>query len=143
MGECRCGICNEDEEDSTHMFLKCKMVRWLWKACAKWWGINVTLQEECWNTFQNFERELKEASLRDGWDCIWNALVWTVWLARNQKIFQGKKIDAGKLFELIQMRSFFWVKSKNDRYAFNLVNWIMNPVACLRECYSKRRAPIN
>ncbi|GKV23716.1 hypothetical protein SLEP1_g33415 [Rubroshorea leprosula] len=63
MGESRCGICNEREEDSTHMFLKCKMAQWLWMACAKWWGIKITLQEDCWNTFQNFERDLKEANL--------------------------------------------------------------------------------
>ncbi|GKV31169.1 hypothetical protein SLEP1_g39893 [Rubroshorea leprosula] len=72
-GESKCGICNEEEEDTTHMFLKCKMARWLWKACAKWWGIKVTLQEDFRNTFQNFQRDLKETSLRDGWDCLWNS----------------------------------------------------------------------
>ncbi|GKV26629.1 hypothetical protein SLEP1_g35894 [Rubroshorea leprosula] len=61
-GEGKCGICNEEEEDTTHMFLKCKMARWLWMACAKWWGINVTLEEDCWNTLQNFKREPKETS---------------------------------------------------------------------------------
>ncbi|GKV22579.1 hypothetical protein SLEP1_g32439 [Rubroshorea leprosula] len=70
IGECKCGICGEEDEDTKHLFLRCNMVRWLWMACAKWWGIKVTLEEDCWNTFRNPEREQKEKCIRDGWDCI-------------------------------------------------------------------------
>ncbi|GKU89474.1 hypothetical protein SLEP1_g3606 [Rubroshorea leprosula] len=45
--DCKCGICGEEEEDTKHLFLKCNMVRWLWMACAKWWGIKVTLEADC------------------------------------------------------------------------------------------------
>ncbi|GKV16172.1 hypothetical protein SLEP1_g26854 [Rubroshorea leprosula] len=104
--DCKCGICGEVEEDTKHLFLECSMGRWIWMACAKWWGINVTLGADCWNTFQVVGRELKEKCIREGWDCIWNSLVWTVWLARNQKTFQGKEINREKLLELIQLKSF-------------------------------------
>ncbi|GLU02749.1 hypothetical protein SLE2022_199870 [Rubroshorea leprosula] len=142
IGECKCGICGEKEEDTMHLFLRCSTVRWLWVACAKWWGIQVTLKEDCWNTFQNAESEQKERSIRDGWDCIWSSIVWTVWLARNQKIFQGKEINREKMLELIQLKSFQWITTKKERYAFSLTDWFLNPVACLKDCRRKRRVPI-
>ncbi|GKV33677.1 hypothetical protein SLEP1_g42153 [Rubroshorea leprosula] len=139
--ECKCGICGEEEEDAKHLFLRCNMVRWLWMACAKWWGIKVTLEEDCWNTSQIPEREQKEKCIRDGCDCIWNSLVWTVWLARNQKTFQGKEINREKLLELIQLKSFHWITTKKERFAFTLTDWFLNPVACLKDCRGKRRVP--
>ncbi|GKU94281.1 hypothetical protein SLEP1_g7800 [Rubroshorea leprosula] len=139
--DCKCGICGEEEEDSKHLFLECSMVRWIWMACAKWWGINVTLGADCWNTFQVAGRELKEKGVREGWDCIWNSLVWTVWLGRNQKTFQGKEINREKLLELIQLKSFLWITAKKKRYAFTLTDWFLNPVACLKDDCRKRRVP--
>ncbi|GKV47398.1 hypothetical protein SLEP1_g54305 [Rubroshorea leprosula] len=139
--DCKCGFCGEEEEDSKHLFLECSMVRWIWRACAKWWGINVTLGADCWNTFQVTGRELKEKGVREGWDCIWNSLVWTVWLARNQKTFQGKEFNREKLLELIQLKSFQWITAKKERYAFTLTDWFLNPVACLEDGLRKRRVP--
>ncbi|GKV53510.1 hypothetical protein SLEP1_g60031 [Rubroshorea leprosula] len=136
--DCKCGICGEEEEDTKHLFLKCNMVRWLWMACAKWWGIKVKLEADCWNTFQVAGREPKEKCIRDGWDCIWNSLAWTVWLARNQNTFQGKEINWEKLLELIQLKSFHWITAKKERYAFTLTDWFINPVACLKDCHRKR-----
>ncbi|GKV25095.1 hypothetical protein SLEP1_g34588 [Rubroshorea leprosula] len=141
--DCKCGICGEEEEDTKHLFLKCNMVRWLWTACAKWWGIKVTLEADCWNTFQVDGREPKEKCIRDGWDCIWNSLVWTVWMAQNQKTFQGKEINREKLLELIQLKSFHWITAKKERYAFTLTDWFINPVACLKDCHRKRKVPVN
>ncbi|GKV48357.1 hypothetical protein SLEP1_g55180 [Rubroshorea leprosula] len=141
IGECKCGICGEEEEDSKHLFLRCSMVRWLWMACAKWWDIKVTMELDCWNTFRNPESEQKEKCIREGWDCIWSSLVWTVWLARNQKIFQGKEVNREKMLELIQLKSFQWFTTRKERYAFSLTDWFINPVACLKDCRRKRRIP--
>ncbi|GKV16926.1 hypothetical protein SLEP1_g27494 [Rubroshorea leprosula] len=35
-GDGKCVLCNEEDEDSTHLFLKCKTTRWVWQECAKW-----------------------------------------------------------------------------------------------------------
>ncbi|GKV19680.1 hypothetical protein SLEP1_g29906 [Rubroshorea leprosula] len=74
-------------EDSNHLFLKCKLTKWLWKACRKWWGIAVTLENDCWKSFEQFGEWAKESRVKGGWDCIWNIVVWSIWLARNQTIF--------------------------------------------------------
>ncbi|GKV37145.1 hypothetical protein SLEP1_g45206 [Rubroshorea leprosula] len=47
MRESKCEICAEEEEDTTHLFLSCRIARWLWKACAKWWGTKFSLEVDC------------------------------------------------------------------------------------------------
>ncbi|GKU98577.1 hypothetical protein SLEP1_g11563 [Rubroshorea leprosula] len=118
--ERKCVLCEEEEEDSNHLLLNCKIVKWLWKACANWWGITVELQKECWKTFQHFGAWTKNSQKRKGWDCIWNAVIWFVWMARNKKIFDNSKVNLIKLFELIRLRSFTWIKARKDKCFFNL-----------------------
>ncbi|GKV04732.1 hypothetical protein SLEP1_g16845 [Rubroshorea leprosula] len=49
-----CALCEEEVEDSNHLFLRCKVAKWLWKACGKWWGISVNLENDCWKSFEQF-----------------------------------------------------------------------------------------
>ncbi|GKV48452.1 hypothetical protein SLEP1_g55265 [Rubroshorea leprosula] len=129
--ERKCVLCEEEEEDSSHLFLKCKIVKWLWRACANWWGIKVELQNECKKTFQLFGVWTKKSHKREGWDCIWSAVIWLVWMARNKKIFDNVEVNLIKLFELIQLRSFTWIKVRKGKCYFNLSDWLINPASCL------------
>ncbi|GKV29753.1 hypothetical protein SLEP1_g38652 [Rubroshorea leprosula] len=92
-----CALCEEEAEDSNHLFLRCKVAKWLWKACGKWWGISVNLENDCWKSFELFGVWAKETRVKEGWDCIWNVVVWTIWLARNQKIFRDSDINKSVL----------------------------------------------
>ncbi|GKV37508.1 hypothetical protein SLEP1_g45534 [Rubroshorea leprosula] len=128
--ERKCVLCKEEEEDSNHLFLNCNVAKWLWKACAKWWGISIVLQKECWPTFQQLGAWTKKPHKKEGWDCIWNAMLWTVWMARNKKIFDNAEVNLINLFELIQLRSFAWIKARKPKCYFNLSDWLINPASC-------------
>ncbi|GKV27391.1 hypothetical protein SLEP1_g36564 [Rubroshorea leprosula] len=54
LGEENCVLCEREIEDAQHLFLKCRIAKWLWKACGKWWGITVTLESDCWTSFEQF-----------------------------------------------------------------------------------------
>ncbi|GKV25193.1 hypothetical protein SLEP1_g34663 [Rubroshorea leprosula] len=138
-GDGKCVLCNEEDEGSTHLFLKCKTTKWVWQECAKWWGIEILLERDCWKSFQLFRKWSKDPRLREGWGCIWSNLIWSMWLAWNQMIFQDKKIDRGKLLETIQLRSYQWVTTKWDRYAFSLSDWLVNPAEWLKGHNAGRR----
>ncbi|GKU98163.1 hypothetical protein SLEP1_g11197 [Rubroshorea leprosula] len=92
--EAKCGIC-EEYKDASHLFLNCKISKWIWKACSRWWGTTVALKEDCCNTFDQFGNGIKDPHIAEGWDCIWNTVIWTVWMARNRKIFQDTEINVG------------------------------------------------
>ncbi|GKV07784.1 hypothetical protein SLEP1_g19505 [Rubroshorea leprosula] len=133
MGDGKCSLCQEEEEDATHLFLKCKNRRWIWKECDRWWGINIEPQEDCWKTFEHLGTWTRNTRIRKGWDCTWSAIVWSIWLMRNQRIFQNQEMDPGKLLDLVQIRSFLWFKAKKAWCYFTLSDWISNPIACLTE----------
>ncbi|GKV28743.1 hypothetical protein SLEP1_g37755 [Rubroshorea leprosula] len=135
----KCVFCKEEDEDSKHLFLKCKITSWVWQECAKWWGTEIRLERDCWNSFQRFGKWSKDPKVKEGWDCIWSTVIWTVWLARNQMIFQEKKTDPRKLLEIIQVRSFQWSTANLDRYAFTLTDWLINPVDCLKSLHAGRK----
>ncbi|GKV16403.1 hypothetical protein SLEP1_g27050 [Rubroshorea leprosula] len=127
-----CALCEEEVEDSNHLFLRCKVAKWLWKACGKWWGISVNLENDCWKSFEQFGVWAKETRVKEGWDCIWNVVVWTIWLARNQKIFRDSDINKSKLLDHIQLKSFWWIKTRKSRCLFSLYDWLYNPMTCLK-----------
>ncbi|GKV35771.1 hypothetical protein SLEP1_g43991 [Rubroshorea leprosula] len=127
-----CALCEEEVEDSNHLFLRCKVAKWLWKACGKWWGTSVNLGNYCWKTFEQFGAWAKEKRVKEGWDCIWNVVVWTIWLARNQKIFRETDINKSKLLDHIQLKSFWWIKTRKSSCLFSLYDWLYNPMTCLK-----------
>ncbi|GKU94430.1 hypothetical protein SLEP1_g7926 [Rubroshorea leprosula] len=70
MREGKCTLCEVQDEDTNHLFLNCKIARWLWSACARWWGITITIDNDCWKTFENFGAWSKDPRTIEGWDCI-------------------------------------------------------------------------
>ncbi|GKV37932.1 hypothetical protein SLEP1_g45894 [Rubroshorea leprosula] len=73
----KCVFCKVEDEDSKHLFLKCKITSWVWQECAKWWGIEIRLERDCWNSFQMFgkwskdpkvppKRRIRELEIKNG-----------------------------------------------------------------------------
>ncbi|GKV15235.1 hypothetical protein SLEP1_g26034 [Rubroshorea leprosula] len=89
MDDGKCRLCEEEEEDSAHLFLRCKVAKWIWKECAKWWGISLRLESDCWKSFDHLHAWTNDNRLKNGWDCIWSAVIWSIWLLQNRKVFQG------------------------------------------------------
>ncbi|GKV30135.1 hypothetical protein SLEP1_g38990 [Rubroshorea leprosula] len=66
MEDGKCTLCEVEDEDINHLFLNCNVARWLWMACANWWGITIKLDKECRKTFENFGTWTKQLSIREG-----------------------------------------------------------------------------
>ncbi|GKV43650.1 hypothetical protein SLEP1_g50914 [Rubroshorea leprosula] len=41
MGYGKCTLCEVEDENTNHLFLNCNVVKWIWVACANWWGITI------------------------------------------------------------------------------------------------------
>ncbi|GKV27665.1 hypothetical protein SLEP1_g36804 [Rubroshorea leprosula] len=72
MEESKCVVCEEQDEVSAHLFLRCRLSRGLWEACAKWWGAEAKLDIDYLKTFEKFGEWSKGTRTRQGWDCIWS-----------------------------------------------------------------------
>ncbi|GKV32614.1 hypothetical protein SLEP1_g41208 [Rubroshorea leprosula] len=137
MEDCKCELCGHQLEETSHLFTHCKVAYDLWNACFRWWGIRTVLDRDGCKVFQQHPSALKVAGLKEGWSCIWFVVVWTLWLARNNSIFNGKVADNCRLLELVHLRSFSWLKYRKKGCLFSLSDWIQEPVACLRGVAAK------
>ncbi|GKV52096.1 hypothetical protein SLEP1_g58693 [Rubroshorea leprosula] len=109
--ECKCIFCGVENEDSNHLFIHCKIASDLWRDCYKWWGIRTVQDKDCKKVFEQHPNVAKMTTEKIGWECIWFTVTWTIWLARNEKIFKQKEVDRRKLLEMVQIRAFNWIKA--------------------------------
>ncbi|GKV31185.1 hypothetical protein SLEP1_g39903 [Rubroshorea leprosula] len=65
--------------------------------------------------------------------------LWTACYKWNEKVFRGKEVDSGRLFELVQIRAFSWIKGKRSGCFFSIVDWIQNPANYLSINRNSRR----
>ncbi|GKV43654.1 hypothetical protein SLEP1_g50918 [Rubroshorea leprosula] len=108
--------------------------------CFKWWGIITVQDKDCRKVFEQHPNAAKMTTAKFGWESIWFTVTWTIWLARNEKIFKQKEVDRRKLLEMVQLRAFNWIKGKRGGCYFSLSDWIQYPAGCLKfNCDSKRK----
>ncbi|GKV32323.1 hypothetical protein SLEP1_g40939 [Rubroshorea leprosula] len=127
-----CGLCGESSEDSNHLFIHCRNTCPVWQKCLQWWGISSVMPNTCHESFEQHHSYFKEPSVRAGWDVVWLAFIWSIWMASNGKIFKNSEYEVNRIFELVQLRAFNWIKGKTNGYSFNMYEWMMEPVLCVK-----------
>ncbi|GKV51887.1 hypothetical protein SLEP1_g58506 [Rubroshorea leprosula] len=137
-----CVFCTTVVEDTNHLFLHCKTAFNLWSKCFRWWGVEHVMPGTCWDAFNQHKDLFSNTTVKIGWDIIWFAITWTIWLARNEVIFQNKHLDEVKLFDLVQTRSFQWLKLKGEGKGITLFDWIQQPRLSTLTAFTKKRADI-
>ncbi|GKV27151.1 hypothetical protein SLEP1_g36354 [Rubroshorea leprosula] len=72
--------------------------------------------------------------------CIFLVVSWYLWYWRNGKVFDNEAIIRGRLLDMIQAKSFLWIKNKVNGCAFSFNEWKVNPVACALSMRSHKQA---
>ncbi|GKV00746.1 hypothetical protein SLEP1_g13385 [Rubroshorea leprosula] len=127
-----CGLCGESTKDSNHLFIHCRVTCSVWHKCLQWWRIATVTPNTCQETFEQHQSFFKESSVRAGWDVVWLAFLWSIWMARNGKIFRNSEYEVNRIFEIVQLRAFNWIKGKANGYSFNMYEWMLEPMLCLK-----------
>ena len=78
-----CPLCNEAEEDCSHLFFQCTLAQAAWRVAGVG-HLDTSSDEEFWRSISGgvFHREAD-------WRHIFTTL-WSVWLHRNKVIFKGR-----------------------------------------------------
>lgn len=109
-----CPLCSLSEETPKHLFLHC-MFSWnTWSSIMQWWQVvwvcpsSLTDLAIWWfgNSFRNLEKHM--------WEVTFFASLWSLWLARNDLIFNNVSRSASEVGELIKTRVAMWMKAKFD-----------------------------
>jgi hypothetical protein len=62
---------------------------------------------------------------------VWHAVVWALWRARNDKIFNDKEVNVEELFDKIQISLWKWLIAKKIRAPCLFYEWCVNPLDCI------------
>lgn len=62
---------------------------------------------------------------------IWFACIWSIWKARNDKLFKYKEVYLENIVESVKRSSWNWLRFKTNSMEYNLNQWFANPRACL------------
>jgi hypothetical protein len=84
-------LCGNNPESSSHLFIDCDKVSLLWPIVLSWVGVSSPLHIDIKSHYLQF-RELLNLSKKKRWKwfVIWYAVIWAVWLARNNVIFNNE-----------------------------------------------------
>jgi hypothetical protein len=128
----RCVFCDRGDESATHLFIHCEWVSKVWRKVMCWLNFsfimppNLFIHALCWT------REVGAKKLRRGAWLIWHAVVWVIWTARNNKIFNDIYTEVEELVDQIKVLSWQWSLSRLKIVTCLFYEWCWNPRFCLR-----------
>ncbi|GKV44007.1 hypothetical protein SLEP1_g51236 [Rubroshorea leprosula] len=128
-----CGLCKEGVEDVNHLFCTCKLAWSVWVKVIRWWGLEVVMPDKVRDVADFFLWCLGHLVGKEMGACIFLVVAWYLWYWRNVLVFQKHGDFREQLLEVIQGKSFFWIRNKVEGCVFSFVQWQNNPVECAKE----------
>ncbi|GKV34792.1 hypothetical protein SLEP1_g43134 [Rubroshorea leprosula] len=129
-GGLMCGLCNEEVEDTNHLFCTCKEVWLIWVKVMSWWGVEVVLPSSLEGVAEFFIYGLGEVVGKELGASIFLVTSWYIWYWRNCRVFKGDVAFREGLLDMLQEKIFFWVKNKVQGCVFSVCDWKVNPQEC-------------
>jgi hypothetical protein len=111
-------------ESSDHLFFAFPMSL---KICCKilqWLGVQTVLHNRCNNHLKAFSGLVRSSKcVAQGLEVIWFASIWSIWRARNGRIFKNKVVDVKATADTIKLLSWNWLRSKSSKFSYDWSQW--------------------
>lgn len=62
------------------------------------------------------------------------AIVWFIWLMRNNIVFQNGNFNMVNILDLITIQSWYWYIKKVEGSNIVFSYWCVDPIACIKQC---------
>ncbi|KAK5834313.1 hypothetical protein PVK06_018190 [Gossypium arboreum] len=98
-------------EYTPHLFFKCRFIERFWENIFNWWDIEWKRVDGVVDFFAlcyNVKIEVIKKSL---WLISCAAACWTIWIARNGLVFEGRRVKMENLVFQTKMRALLWIRS--------------------------------
>ncbi|GKV02912.1 hypothetical protein SLEP1_g15289 [Rubroshorea leprosula] len=135
-----CGLCKEGVEDVNHLFCTCKVAWLVWMKVFKWWGVEVVMPGTVRGVVDFFLWCWGSVGGKELGACMFLVTSWYLWFWRNSLVFRNNGEMKEQLLELIQVKSYLWIRNKVNGCVFSLAQWQSNPKECAKELKSFKKS---
>ncbi|KAK1371240.1 hypothetical protein POM88_037332 [Heracleum sosnowskyi] len=132
---CRCS----DTETVLHLFWQCPFAFNIWKWLFEWWGLSSIRIGSDIPTMRDSYRCFRDRITQEVWKTTLGACVWTIWLERNQGVFNNKFASLENVSFLILHRSAQWCLAAGFLVKETLAWWNINPMGCITRSISLKK----
>jgi hypothetical protein len=127
-----CALCKQEDESINHLFFSCNVAYHLWMKVYKCVQFTAPLPNTPNDHFQQHAGGWTSKKPLKFWNSIWLATIWSLWKWRNDLIFNEAKSSIQDILDLVQLRSWLWIRSKsNIHFLCSFFEWCTNVRLCL------------
>lgn len=118
---CLCHFCGDAPESVNHLFIHYRLVWSIWCRVISWWNLKWVCPisvKSLFNWWQGWKFKKVKKVL---WVLAYFAVLWSIWIFRNELIFQGVTPKWYHLEDIIKYRIACWFRAFRDsrKYAFS------------------------
>lgn len=123
--EGRCSLCGLVVESVTHLLLACEKTYPLWYGVLHREGVTWCCPRTVIDLLDEWP-ELRAKSDTGLWDLIPYSLCWSIWLGRNDLIFQDKEFNLEQIWDLHISRIAWWIKAWWRECPYSCSDFLLN-----------------
>jgi hypothetical protein len=83
-------MCEGEEESANDVFLHCEFAMKVWDIVMRWVGMIFLIPPNLFLLWESWEDASGYKKILNGFQMIWHAVVWGIWRARNDRVFNNK-----------------------------------------------------
>ncbi|KAK2405812.1 hypothetical protein QL285_041620 [Trifolium repens] len=125
-----CVWCDSSPESAKHLFAHCWFVHRVWYEIFNWLGVLMVMPHNLMTLFDCFCASVYKKKSKRGFLLVWHTVVWSIWRARNNAIFNGIVIEPMELVEEIKVLSWRWSMDCLKISPCLFYEWTWDPGAC-------------
>ncbi|KAL6558001.1 hypothetical protein OROMI_018351 [Orobanche minor] len=126
-----CKLCGEDDQTQSHLFFQCQFTTEIWNSCYKWFKVDMVPHNipfrhllQHGHLFGNDKKSKKATT-------VWACIIWLIWKAIHDYIFNNLALDSAKTCELVKGRVWAWLHSKFPMGNHHMYSkWLNDPNNC-------------
>jgi hypothetical protein len=127
-----CVWCGQNTESSKHLFLHCYKAIRVWYEVCKWLGVLIIMPPDIMTLLDCFCGVARNKKAKKGFLLVWHTVIWSIWRARNDVIFNGISKEPLELVEEIKVLSWKWSVDCLKITPCLFYEWCWDPGDCFR-----------
>ncbi|KAF5176920.1 Reverse transcriptase zinc-binding domain [Thalictrum thalictroides] len=122
-----CPLCHLNDETSEHLLLSCSVSKLVWRYFTadnintdQFFAGATTVKD----VLSSWPKRKKDTFGNQLWSYLPFAIIWVVWLSRNETVFRGKPLDFTRICNQIKGTLWFWIGGETKNPGHHFVNLI-------------------